>query len=99
MVWSVAGLLRFSSQSMQNETATQTAESAMQSSNCIAMTAMHFLTQKLVPDYGHEAPPPPREPWIVAQIRLIDIFGNLMVSPFLVAIFYYYFGYETETES
>ena len=34
MVWSVAGLSRFSPQSMQNETATQTAESAMQSSNC-----------------------------------------------------------------
>ena len=49
MVWSVAGLLHFSPQSMQNETATQTAESAMQSSNCIAMTATHFLKQKLVP--------------------------------------------------
>ena len=49
MVWSVAGLTRFSPQSMQNEAATQTAESAMQSSNCIAMTAMHFLKQKLVP--------------------------------------------------
>ena len=49
MVWSVAGLSRFSPQSMQNETATQTAESAMQSSNCIAMTATHFLKQKLVP--------------------------------------------------
>ena len=50
MVWSVAGLSRFSLQSMQNETATQTAESAMQSSNCIAMTATHFIKQKLVPD-------------------------------------------------
>ena len=50
MVWSVAGLSHFSPQSIQNETATQTAESAMQSSNCIAMTATHFLKQKLVPD-------------------------------------------------
>ena len=49
MVWSVADLSCFSPQSMQNETATQTAESAMQSSNCIAMTATHFLKQKLVP--------------------------------------------------
>ena len=49
MVWSVAGLLRFSPQSMQNETATQTAESAIQSSNCVAMTATQFLKQKLVP--------------------------------------------------
>ena len=54
MVWSVAGLSCFSPQSMQNETAIQTAESAMQSSNCIAMTATHFLKQKLVPvlQYG-----------------------------------------------
>ena len=41
MVWSVAGLLHFTPQSMQNATAKQTAESAIQSSNCIA--------QKLVP--------------------------------------------------
>ena len=53
MVWSVTGLSRFSPQSMQNETATQTAESAMQSSNCIAMTAMHFLKQKLVPAHTY----------------------------------------------
>ena len=47
----MAGLSHFSPQSIQNETATQTAESAMQSSNCIAMTATHFLKQKfnLVP--------------------------------------------------
>ena len=49
MVWSVAGLSRFSPQSIQSETATQTAENAMQSSSCIAMTATHFLKQKLVP--------------------------------------------------
>ena len=49
MVWSVAGLSHFSPQSMQNETATQTAESAMQLEDCIAMTATHFLKQKLVP--------------------------------------------------
>ena len=55
MVWSVAGLLRFSPQSMQNETATQTAESAIQSSNCVAMTATQFLKQKLVPAYAHTA--------------------------------------------